>query len=133
MRRRRADRPPRTGVSWLSPTRAAERFCPQPGARLTRYIGRDDRTCPMQQSLDRRQPSARFRPQLREIPLQRRHEAAGDGENDRRWTCRNEPASPVAIATTIGPEALEDHGPDLVGHVLAGVDVPGDVGLSAAP
>jgi putative transposase len=110
-----------------------------------------------QQSLDRRQPSARFRPQLREIPLQRRHEAAGNGENNRQWTSRDDRSGPVlrgggvlvgvgnapdtttgqdiqaTIAATIGPEALEEHGPDLVEPVLTGVDVPGDVGLSAAP
>jgi transposase len=51
----------------------------------------------MQQSLDRRQPSARFRPQLREIPLQRRH---ASGENNRQRTSRDDPSGLVASCAT---------------------------------
>lgn len=50
----------------------------------------------MQQALDRRQPSARFRPQLREIPVPRKYETAGNGENKRRGTTRDDRPSPLA-------------------------------------
>jgi Putative transposase of IS4/5 family (DUF4096) len=64
------------------------------------YRGRDDRTCPMQQSLDRRQPVARSRPQSREIPLQRRHGPVGNSENNRQWTFRDDRSGPVASGVT---------------------------------
>jgi transposase len=54
----------------------------------------------MQQFLDRRQPSARLRPQLREIPLQRRRGTAGNGENNRQWTSRDDRSGPVVSRVT---------------------------------
>src|SRR3954463_1786533 len=54
----------------------------------------------MQQFLDRGQPSARLRPQLREIPLQRIRGTAGNGANNRQWTCRDDRSSPVASCVT---------------------------------
>jgi transposase len=54
----------------------------------------------MQQFLDRRQPSARLRPQLREIPLQRRCGTAGNGENNRQWTSGDDPSGPVVSRVT---------------------------------
>ena len=50
----------------------------------------------MQQFLDRRQPSARLRPQSREIPLQRIRGTAGNGAINRQWTSRDDRSSPVA-------------------------------------
>src|SRR3954463_5738449 len=55
----------------------------------------------MQQFLDRGQPSARLRPQLREIPLQRIRGTAGNGANNRQWTSRDDRSSPVASCVTV--------------------------------
>src|SRR3954467_14780683 len=54
----------------------------------------------MQHFLDRRQPSARLRPQLREIPLPRRCGTAGTGENNRQWTSRDDRPGPVVSRVT---------------------------------
>jgi transposase len=54
----------------------------------------------MQQLLDRRQPAARFRPQSREIPLQRRRGTAGTGENNRQRTPRDDRSGPVPSCVT---------------------------------
>jgi putative transposase len=68
----------------------------------------------MQQLLDRRQPSARLRPQLREIPLQRRRGTAANGENDRQRTPgedRPRPASSSATAPrNLPPRPRDDRG-----------------------
>src|SRR4051795_2479373 len=104
----------------------------------------------MQQTLDRRQPSARFRPQRREIPLQRRFGTAGNGETDPAKTLADEgpdllaldvETAPAAAAeegvqaemAATGPEVLEEHGPALVSQELTGEAAPEDVGASAAP
>src|SRR3954454_4759398 len=58
-----------------------------------------------QQSLDRRQPSVRSRPQLREIPLQRQLMAAGNGESSPQWTARYDRSSRVASCVTAPREA----------------------------
>jgi transposase len=60
----------------------------------------------MQQFLDRRQPSARLRPHLREIPLQRIRGTAGNGANNRQWTSRDDRSSPVASCMTASREDL---------------------------
>src|SRR5215216_1965117 len=54
----------------------------------------------MQQSPDRRQPSARLRPQAREMPLQRRYGIAGNGGTNRQWTSRDDRSSPMAPCVT---------------------------------
>jgi putative transposase len=81
----------------------------------------------MQQFLDRGQPSARLRPQLREIPLQRIRGTAGNGANNRQWTSRDDRSSPVASCVTapreLPPRARDERrtgdplrgGGDLVG------------------
>jgi transposase len=97
----------------------------------------------MQQALDRRPPSARFRSHLREIPLQRRYGVAGSGETnswvaiprdldearDERRTEDIEAGSPAIPE----PEVLAEPGPDRGGQALTGAEVPADVELSAAP
>jgi len=99
----------------------------------------------MQQSLNRRQPSARSRPRLREVPLQRRYGAAGNGENNRQRGggvlvgVGNAPDTTTGqgiqaeIAATTGPEALDAYGPQVVDRRPTSADVPGDVELWAAP
>jgi putative transposase len=66
----------------------------------------------MQHFLDRRQPSARLRPQLREIPLQRRCGTAGAGENNVQWTSRDDRSGPVASrvikARDLPPRAFDE-------------------------
>src|SRR4051794_21786428 len=66
----------------------------------------------MQHFLDRRQPSARLRPQLREIPLQRRCGTAGNGANNRQWTSRDDRSGPVASCVTaardLPPRAFDE-------------------------
>src|SRR5215212_4833463 len=66
----------------------------------------------MQHFLDRRQPSARLRPQLREIPLQRRRGTAGNGENNRQWTSRDDRPGPVVSRVTaargLPPRAFDE-------------------------
>src|SRR3954451_8261115 len=90
----------------------------------------------MHQSLDRRQPSARFRAQLREIPLQRRY---GTGAPARelppraRDEGRTDDPLTAEIAAATGPEVLEEHGPDLVDRGLPGAEAPEDVEPPAAP
>jgi transposase len=100
----------------------------------------------MQQSLDRRQPSARFRSPLREIPHQRRY---GNGEHSWQWT---PPSTAEEDRTddplqgrgaldkvadgpevTTAPEALEEHTRDLVDAGLTDADAPGDDEPPAAP
>jgi putative transposase len=82
----------------------------------------------MQQSLDRRQPSARVRPQLREIPLPRRRRAAGIGKNSRQWTSRDDRSSPAASGVTaprdLPPQARDERrtgDPFRGGELLLGV------------
>jgi transposase len=49
---------------------------------------------------------------MREIPLQRRHGIAGNGENNRQWTSRDDRSSPVASSATalrdLPPRAREE-------------------------
>jgi transposase len=97
----------------------------------------------MQQSLDRRQPSARSRPRVREIPLQRRYGTAGNGENNRKRgggvLVGNAPATTTGpgiqpeIAATTGPKVLDACGPHAVDRRPTSANVPGNVELSAAP
>src|SRR4051794_24840174 len=111
----------------------------------------------MHQSLDRRQPSTRFRAQLREIPLQRTYgtgatarqlppRAGDEGRTDgplsggghlvRVGSAPDATAGQdmqAEIAATTGPEVLEEHGADLVDQGLTGADLPGDVDPPAAP
>jgi putative transposase len=83
----------------------------------------------MQQFLDRRQPSSRLRPQVREIPLQRRRGTAGSHENNRQWTFRDDRSSPVASRVTaprdLPPRACDER---WTGDPLRGGGVLGGVG-----
>jgi hypothetical protein len=83
----------------------------------------------MQQPLDRRQPSARLRPQLREIPLQRRYGTAGNGETNRQWTCRDGRSSLLPSCVT-APRDLPSRAADerRTGDPLRGGGVLVDVG-----
>jgi len=99
----------------------------------------------MQQSLDRRQPSARSRPRVREIPLQRRHGTAGNGENNRQRgggvlvgvgkapATTTGPGIQAVIAATTGPEVLDVYGPHVVARRQTSADVPEAVEPLAAP
>src|SRR4051794_38152996 len=82
----------------------------------------------MQHFLDRRQPSARLRPQLREIPVQRRRETAGNGENNRQWTSRDDRSVPVASRAT----AARDLPPRAFGRRRTGDPLRGRRDLPAA-
>lgn len=97
----------------------------------------------MQQSLDRRQPSARSRPERREIPLRRRCGSAGAGESAGRATPPGERRTSVGApprprpGLADGEHRTEDSvGP---GEVLAGAahtldaTAPGDVRAEVLP
>jgi|tagenome__1003787_1003787.scaffolds.fasta_scaffold20891149_3 putative transposase len=97
----------------------------------------------MQQALARRQPSARARSHVREIPLQRRYGIAGSGENDScvavprdlPHQARDErPTEDIQAGSAVlpGPEVLEERS-RVIEDLLTGADVPRDVELSAAP
>jgi putative transposase len=79
----------------------------------------------MQQALARRQPPARSRSHVREIPLQRRY---GIKVRDERLP-EDIQAGSAAIT---GPEGLEELSP-LLEDLLTGADVPRDVELPAPP
>ena len=96
----------------------------------------------MQQALARRQPSARTRSHVREIPLQRRYGIAASGEDNSgvaiprdlhqaRDERLPEDIQAGSAAITL-PEGLEELSPVLE-DLLTGVDVPRDVELSATP
>jgi putative transposase len=83
----------------------------------------------MQQSLDRRQPPARFRPQSREIPLQRRRGTAGNGDDNRHRTSRDDRSGPVTQSVT-APRELPPRARDerRTGDRLRAGGVPVEVG-----
>jgi putative transposase len=96
----------------------------------------------MQQALARRQPSARSRSHVREIPLQRRYRIAGSGENnsctavpgDLPHQARNErPTEEIqpGTAAITGPEVLEES-IQVIEDLLTGAEAPWDVEPSAA-
>jgi len=79
----------------------------------------------MQQSLARRQPSARFRPSLREIPLQRMH---GYGESEGQRTSPDDRSVPVTSGVTAAPDLPPGTGDERRPDVpLGGGGVLGDV------
>src|SRR4051795_1573666 len=97
----------------------------------------------MQQALARRQPLARSRSHVREIPLQRRYGIAGSGENDSRVAvprdlppqARDErPTEDIQAGSAAipGPEVLAEHS-QVIEDLPTGADVSRDVELSAAP
>jgi transposase len=104
----------------------------------------------MHQALDRQQPSARFRPQLREIPLWRRYETSGGGENIRQGTSRDDRPRPQAsrapIPRDLPPRARDERrAGDLLrdGGALVrggnapdaprGLDIPVEMAVPAGP
>src|SRR5690348_15086653 len=94
----------------------------------------------MQQALARRQPSARTRSHLREIPLQRRYGIAASGENNsgaaipRDLHQAGDERLPediqVESAAITGPDVLEELSP-VFEDLLTGADLPRDVELPA--